>query len=260
MNVDFKNIFYLKIEGNSRRVFYDDNPYYLFALYKTAIKIEFENGDLINVDPGDVVMIPPDIHFICLCEEGAYLHMAILFNAEKDFMDKLDIEYCRPIKLKNTEIISDLFFNISQQNISDSVMKNEMMNAYITEMLIHVFEETHTIQTSYGVKKGDDLQTVRMTVMESPGINWSIEKMANMANMSVRHFSRRYKQLYGKSPMSDLDECRFMKAKRLLETGFSINHILWSCGFKSPQYFSNFFKKKAGVTPREYVKMQKKSE
>ena len=143
-------------------------------------------------------------------------------------------------------------FDMQNKAISNSQFTQELKNLYLQLIFIFVHDIVHTHKEDYKVEAGDDLQRIRHTMMNSPGVSWTVEKMANMANISVRSFQRKYKKLYGKTPIADLYDFRFTKSKRLLDTGYSISHILNSCGFKSPQHFSRFFKERAGITPSQY--------
>lgn len=126
------------------------------------------------------------------------------------------------------------------------------MDAYLTLILVYIHDFLNLYERDYKTDSGDDLQQVRHVVMSSTHINWTLEQMAALANMSVRSFTRKYKQVYGKSPVADLYDFRFTRSKRLLKSGYSINYILKTTGFKSAQHFSAFFKQRAGVTPSEY--------
>ena len=129
---------------------------------------------------------------------------------------------------------------------------------YMMLILTFLHDEVHPPEKMYEVKAGDDLHSLRNTIMNSTATPWTVESMAKRANMSVSTFQRQYKKLYGKTPIADLYDMRFRKAKLLLETGYSIPWILNSCCFKSYQHFLNFFKKRAGITPTEYRKLKSK--
>ena len=52
-----------------------------------------------------------------------------------------------------------------------------------------------------------------------------------------------------------VEDRRIRKAVNLLiETDLTLAEIAYECGFSSQSYFSYAFKKKMGLTPREYAK------
>lgn len=77
--------------------------------------------------------------------------------------------------------------------------------------------------------------------------------LADLAGMSVRHFSRGFKQMRGETPARFVFRCRLERAQRLLrETSYPLNHIAAVCGFSHPQHLSNSFRRLTGMTPTQY--------
>jgi len=83
----------------------------------------------------------------------------------------------------------------------------------------------------------------------------SIDKMADMINMSPRTFQRRFKQATGDSPLVYLQRFRVEMAKRMLEnTNHSVEEITAHIGYENSSSFRKIFKKYAGLSPGEYRK------
>ncbi|MHC9510002.1 ATP-binding protein [Kangiella sp. M94] len=76
------------------------------------------------------------------------------------------------------------------------------------------------------------------------------EIAGNMA-VSERQLQRKVKGLVNRNPMDLFRDYRLDKAKELLSTGKQINLISDLCGFSSASYFSQCFKAKFGVSPKE---------
>jgi AraC-like DNA-binding protein len=63
------------------------------------------------------------------------------------------------------------------------------------------------------------------------------------------------------APVDDLILNRINEAKRLLcGTSPSIKEIAYLCGFSSLSYFSKLFKKRTGLSPREYRFRRKRAD
>ncbi len=78
----------------------------------------------------------------------------------------------------------------------------------------------------------------------------SLAALANECGLSYAHFFRRFQAFTGRNPSDYIILCRLQKAKKLLmDPSLSIKSIAFSCGFENEYYFSNFFKKHAGVSP-----------
>lgn len=81
----------------------------------------------------------------------------------------------------------------------------------------------------------------------------SIEKMAEMANMSSRHFRRMFHDIYHTSPLKYINKLRIEAAAgMLLYSDINITQISSLCGFADSNYFSSCFKKAMGKSPLEY--------
>lgn len=81
--------------------------------------------------------------------------------------------------------------------------------------------------------------------------------MAKRLNLSASYFQHSYKNLFGVSVMNDVITSRIAHSKILLSgTDFSIKKIAELCGYEYDVYFMRQFKKRTGMTAREYRKMK----
>lgn len=249
----YKTYFYMKLENNSESIYADGRPYWVIDYYKNEMELLDINGEPIYSKPDSIYIIPPGMpsRHASKCNKD-WVHTTITFDCCHEIMERFEIPYMTPIKITDTKELEQLMFKMESKQLSSSKLKCDAINSYLNLILICIHDSINTYTETYKVKEGDDLRRVRHTVMNSTHIPWTLEHMAAQANMSVRAFLRKYKQMYGISPIADLYEFRFNKSKQLLDNGFSINHILNSCGFKSSQHFSAFFKTHSGMTPTEY--------
>ncbi|MBC3766924.1 helix-turn-helix domain-containing protein [Neptunicella marina] len=69
--------------------------------------------------------------------------------------------------------------------------------------------------------------------------NITIEKLADLAHLSVSALERRFKKYLAKTPNQFINETRLENARRLLiETSLPVGEIAYQCGFSGPSYFS----------------------
>ncbi|MEF3308095.1 response regulator [Paenibacillus sp. GYB004] len=86
--------------------------------------------------------------------------------------------------------------------------------------------------------------------------NITLEQMAQMAHLSISHFSAVFKQETGQSLIHYLNEVRIQKSKQLLlEPDIKIYQVAELVGYTSMSYFNRMFKKTVGKTPAEYRKI-----
>lgn len=80
-----------------------------------------------------------------------------------------------------------------------------------------------------------------------------VETLAQQACMSPRHFSRKFLQETGTSPMRFLSQIRLEKSRALLEQGeLPIQAVASACGFQSAETFRRQFQERYGLSPMHY--------
>ncbi len=83
-----------------------------------------------------------------------------------------------------------------------------------------------------------------------PTMEWMAEKLG----ASHRYMSDGIKSETGKTAIDQLNLFLIEEAKNLLlAPNTTISETAYKLGFEYPQYFSRLFKKKVGISPKEYV-------
>ncbi|MCP3763061.1 response regulator [Domibacillus sp. A3M-37] len=81
----------------------------------------------------------------------------------------------------------------------------------------------------------------------------SLEEVAEQIGISTYYLSRLFKERFQVTFIDYLKNTRLQKAKELLRDGtMPLKEITLNIGYKDPNYFSRFFKKEIGISPREY--------
>ncbi|ALI24449.1 Transcriptional regulator, AraC family [Mycolicibacterium fortuitum] len=81
----------------------------------------------------------------------------------------------------------------------------------------------------------------------------SLETLAHQANMSVPVFITAFRAAFHTTPYQYLLDLRFERAKHLLRyTSRTITEISTLVGFSRPSHFSSAFRRRVGVSPKEY--------
>lgn len=255
MYVHIINILYEKYEKQTEYTPAEPKNCWSFHHFKTAVKVSDSHGVMLPAPPDSIYIVPPKTHFRIIGSNDGYVNTIIWFEANSGLMQKFDISTMLPLVTPDIEDISKLMMDIFETHVSDIPIKTELENSLLITALSFLYRFCHSNELAESQKKGRDLTFTRMSILSSPGIDWTADSMAAYANMSVAQFYKKYKELFGKTPMADLYDQRFTNSKRLMKTGYDIKYILHSCGFKSMQHFSSFFKKRAGISPSEYVRL-----
>ena len=83
----------------------------------------------------------------------------------------------------------------------------------------------------------------------------TVEWMAAQLNVSHRYMSDTIKAETGKTAVDQINLFLVEEAKSmLLNPNLSISETAYKLGFEYPQYFTRVFKKKVGMSPKEYIK------
>jgi len=160
--------------------------------------------------------------FETLCSEG------IAYNYEKQFKQALS---CFLSKTPGYHVICT---GIILQIIGQLYNEHSIKDADFTKMQ-RIEKAVEHLKQHYG---NPDLQ---------------ISNLANIVNMSEKHFRRLFSDIYHKTPYAFLQEFRINKAEiLLLNTTKSISDIAQQCGFSDIYSFSHSFKKHNNVSPVEY--------
>jgi AraC-like DNA-binding protein len=79
------------------------------------------------------------------------------------------------------------------------------------------------------------------------------ERLAEVSNMSLRAFERRFRAAFHVTPQRFLRRLRLRIASRsLIDTNDSLASIAIGCGFSDQSHFSREFRRHFGRTPRDY--------
>lgn len=86
----------------------------------------------------------------------------------------------------------------------------------------------------------------------------SIEELANQSNLSVRHFTRVFRDTYQTTPGNYILSLRMQHACSLLKnTTLNISEIAFQSGFNDSNYFTRQFHKLFQTTPKQYRNIYK---
>jgi len=102
-------------------------------------------------------------------------------------------------------------------------------------------------------KRADKLLLrARDYILASLEHNISIDDIAQVATMSKFHFIRQFRQQFGITPHQYVLSCRVNLARRMLESGKSLNQAAFEAGFADDSHLNRHFKRIYGVTPKRF--------
>ncbi len=226
-----------------------------------------------EVKEGDILIIPPaSLHSFERQGEESFIGFVILFHAAMINNNTLDIcsaKYITPIF--NNEMYLPCFIPSDSEH-------NQPLHAIIREILKSHFEKNEGYELLMKISlmkfiyyfignhlwlKGEQrISTDRSTLQMKKIIHYieehynekiTLETLADHAGLSQYHLAHTFKKCTGQSPIEFINHYRLsMAAARLIETDEQIIEIAIDTGFNNISYFNRIFKKRFGVTPKEY--------
>lgn len=105
------------------------------------------------------------------------------------------------------------------------------------------------------MKQNKKIKHVLKEIEVRYGENLTIQEMAGLCGYSPSHFMRFFRQHMGSSFVEYLNDYRLIMASHQLAHGEAgISEIAQNTGFDQPSYFNRLFKRKYGMTPKQYRK------
>ena len=109
--------------------------------------------------------------------------------------------------------------------------------------------EQHLVKKD--IKFVHDIHTIIENNLNANDFN--IDTIADNIGLSRSSFFKKLKSLTGFAPVDLVREIRLNKAAKMIENSDeSISEIAYSVGFRDAGYFGKCFRKKYGMTPKEY--------
>ena len=167
------------------------------------------------------------------------------------------------IKTQKTEKYKEIFLKMLNYTNTLSDGDNIMLQSLVLE-LIYVLNSEIAKQHINGKSNANSLviEKTLKYIDEHLTENLSLERLAQLNNLSPVHFHNIFKKTMEKTLRKYVEEKRIKQSISLiLTTHMTLTEIAFECGFSSQSYFSYAFKRKMGCTPREYMqKMNNKYE
>lgn len=223
-------------------------------------------GDLIFVSPGQLHAIHQWKHE-SMEYENIIFHPRILGNAQNEPWIQ---QYLVPLSMHQVSLIIHLKPDNPQytavSTCIDQIDEIRKTFPYGYELFIKgkllelffLFHHFQMITTAASIsparqKTLDKMRYILKHIEEHYSEPLSIQKMAQASDFSESHFMKFFKQTFGTSFTTYLNTYRLtMAARMLLSSDDSILNVSVESGFENLSYFNRMFKRKYGMTPKEF--------
>jgi len=236
---------------------------HLHLLRQGRLKISQQNKKIIEVKQPSVIFYPrPHQHRF----EVKHQHGAELVCAEIDFGAGMgnplvcSLPEVVIIPLSDidglTSLLDMLFDEAFASRCGRQVAVDRLAEYFLLLLLRHTIE-TQLIEI--GVFAGlSDVRLARaITAMhEKPEYPWTLEKLAQKANMSRTRFAVNFRETVGITPLEYLTDWRVSIAQTLLKRGQPLKMVAPSVGYGSSIALTRVFSKRVGVSPTVWLTSQ----
>jgi len=146
-------------------------------------------------------------------------------------------------------IISDIYTLAS----SSDYIRDMRINGKLNDLLTLLMESSWHREAHTNAPKKMDISSVKSFLDEHYSEKLSLESVASHFFIDKHYLARLFKEQYGVTLVTYLQQVRITHAKRMLRfTDKSIEEIGLECGIGELNYFSRVCKKLEGVSPSEF--------
>ena len=250
--------------GFAATVAHNHSEFEIIAIDGGQSEIRVGN-ESISAKAGDVVFINPmEIHSVTAVKNSDYRHRCICLDcsiiADIALSEALKNETATAVHFidrsgVHAAAIRSRFNEIFDAAESDSETAKIDVPA-LTSLLFSYLIKNRLISVSSPKKKSSPFCRRTLDyITENYGKKITSRQVSEALCYDQSYFCRAFKENFGLNFSDYLNMYRISLSRKYLEEGLSIAEISAICGFTSPEYFSKMFKKKYGIPPSKYKKV-----
>ena len=175
-----------------------------------------------------------------------------LFFIEPFYRNELRFESRFRLNLHQLEFVKELLNNMLLEYENKNNSFQHIINTYfisLTSYISRQFSISENTSTKKLLHFADTVSCIERNFTQS----FTLETLASTTHLSVRHFTRIFKQIYNLTPTEYIIKLRIEQSCRYLTyTNLSVTQIAMDCGFYDSASYSKQFKQRIGISPTKY--------
>lgn len=247
----YKLVIYEYTTRNKFQIEHGYHPFNSLYIIQSGVFVSKSNDVINTYKSGDVLFFPPDMEFNRHIVEPLIFHF-ILFERNEDSQ----LNFTLPAGKLEFRDRTRLQSTLQTLNRLASIQRNfdEIRQHLLNDIIYQYYIETQTIPDYTNEEFDDAVLIATINYMKNNiSSKLNLNQLSNIVGISPSGLIWKFKTKLGTSPIDYLISLRIQLAKQLLsETKLSIQKIAEKCGFENSYYFSNFFKKRTGLSPSFY--------
>lgn len=185
-------------------------------------------------------------------------------RASQDLQDRLTVFYAHfdvldangnigmPLEYPTLFRVRDMLsFATSAQRVVRLWQRGDAAARYQAQLVLGVLLWQLWDEKRFGeVRINEVFEMLATAVRHEPGRHWTLDDMARQTALSRAQFARRFRDVFGISPVQFVIQTRLERARHLLtETEMTAEQIAYSLGYADVYFFARQFKRFTGKTP-----------
>ncbi len=249
----------LTLEGMIENLPPHFHDYYELGYIESGSRRVLCQGKEYIVGKNDLLLFNPNDNHTCLELEKEVLNFRC-FHITTKRMEELALEcigyalcpYFEPQIVYKSDLIpqiKELIDLINNGSYCD-LQKEELLYMIIGDLIEDYSQQLECEQ----MEISDSVERACEYIERHYATNISLCDLSSFTGFSKYHFIRMFTREKGISPYRYIESIKMTEAKKLLKAGEDLLDITYQLGFSSQSHFTNFFKKYARVTPKQYSK------
>lgn len=199
-----------------------------------------------------------------ISETSSYKSILLFFSNEMvhNLIRKMETEKSESNELKSVyEFGYDNFLKRFVESLTDiaklsKAVQIKLLEVKFEEIMLYLTARYETdFLYSLITKKNQTVQKFISTIENTHLDKLTVKELAFLCNMSISTFKREFEKHYSASPMKWFQNKRLEHAHYLLNQEKSPSEVYFEVGYENLSSFSQAYKLKYGVTPREHKKV-----
>lgn len=232
----------------------------IFYIKSGKGNMQIENS-VISISHNNLIIINAHVQHTEISSPSAPLDYYVLGVEGLQFTSKDSPDYslfhCSDTNPSIRQCFENILSEIKFKNDGYKIICQNFLEILIIQLCRKSYVSYEIVETQQSSR---ECHKVKQYIDENYHDKISLEQLAQRSNLNKYYLSHKFTQMYGKSPISYLNQVRIMACKDLLRTtNHSIEEIADMSGFSSRSYFAQTFKKACKMTPQQYRKEFKDS-